>query len=715
MAKPQSAVASRIPDVQLEISDRVAWITFDRPGEKVNLLTVAVLREFGRLVEEVDAAARAGAVRAVVVRSAKPGFIAGADLNELASVSSPDQASQIAAEGHRILGRLGELGAPSLAAIGGTCLGGGLELALACTYRAAASSHDAQIGLPEVRLGLLPGLGGTTRLPRLIGLARALDLILTGRAVTPRDALRLGLVDEVLPVENFDAWIARRAQALARGERPFPARRKPPLLLRALDGTPLGRRLLASRIRSRILRETRGQYPAALRALDVALRGYGRPLETGLRLEAQALGELLVSEVCKNLIAVFRMTERARKRAPAAAARPVRRSAVVGAGVMGAAIAELFAYRGIPVRLKDVDWARVADGVRRARQLLERAGRQLPAHELERRIECLGGAVDYTGFRTADVVIESVVEKMEVKTRVLRELEEYVGPDTVIASNTSALSITELQDALRRPERFCGMHFFNPAHRMPLLELVRGRRTDDTAIATAFAAATLLGKTPVLVADAPGFLVNRVLGAYLTEAGHLVQEGMKPRALEAAMESFGMPMGPLRLLDEIGFDVARDALVTLQTKLGPRFAAAPAIERALTSGRLGKKGGLGFYRYRGDRPAGLDPEILRTLGAGATPRTPTEEAPSRMVLAMVNEAARALADGVVATAEDVDTAMILGTGFPPFRGGLLRYADSVGVGSIVQQLHRLADAAGERLRPAPLLEDMARAGRGFYA
>lgn len=718
MARAELAVASRVPDLTLEIAERVAWITFDRPGEKVNLLTVAVLRELGRLLEEIAGAVSAGEVRAVVVRSAKPGnFIAGADLNELASVTTPAQASEVAAEGQRILGRLSELGVPSVAAIAGACLGGGLELALACTYRAAANNPDIAIGLPEVRLGLLPALGGTTRLPRLIGLTRALDLILAGRTVGPRDALRRSLVDEVLPAENFAAWIARRAESLTRGESPFPPRRRRPLPLRLLEGNPLGRRFLRSPVRSRILRETRGHYPAPLRALDVALRGYGRPLATGLRLEADAVGELLASDVCKNLIAVFRMTERARKQSPAAAPRQVRRAAVVGAGIMGAGIAELFAYRGVPVRLKDVDWTRVADGVRRARQLLSRAARRLPAHELERRLECLIGAVDYPGFQTADLVIECVVEKMDVKTQVLREIEERVGAETVIASNTSALSITELQDALRHPERFCGMHFFNPAHRMPLLELVRGRRTDDTALATAFAVGVLLGKTPVLVADAPGFLVNRVLGAYLTEAGHLLQEGIEPRTLEAAMESFGMPMGPLRLLDEIGFDIARDALATLQTKLGERFTAAPLVERILTSGRLGKKGSLGFYRYRGDRPAGLDPEIVRTLREGVTAgtaRSASEDIQSRLVLAMVNEAAGALADGVVGAPEDVDTAMILGTGFPPFRGGLLRYADSLGVGPIVEQLKRLADTAGERVRPAPLLEEMAREGRRFH-
>jgi 3-hydroxyacyl-CoA dehydrogenase/enoyl-CoA hydratase/3-hydroxybutyryl-CoA epimerase len=438
------------------------------------------------------------------------------------------------------------------------------------------------------------------------------------------------------------------------------------------------------------------------------------PLERAQAIEAEVVGGLLASEICKNLIGVFRMTERARKRRPDAEPRPVERAAVVGAGVMGSAIAELFAYRAIPVRLKDIDWDRVLEGLREARRLLER-GRG-PAHERERRVESLLGTLDYEGFETADLVIEAVVEKMSVKKEVFRELEARVAPRAVLATNTSALSIGELQEGLRHPERVCGMHFFNPAHRMPLLEIVIGPQTDAETLATAFAAGALLGKTPILVEDRPGFLVNRVLAAYLTEAGHLLQQGLEPEALDETMVSFGMPMGPLRLLDEIGLDVAADVQVTLRTGLGERFTPAPVVALVMEAGRLGRKSGAGFYRYRNGRARGLHSKtgaLLREARSAGSP-PPLEDARDRMVLAMVNEAARALADGVVSHPEDVELGMILGTGFPPFRGGLLRYADGLGLPEVVARLRGFADAVGERFRPAPLLEELAGSGRGFH-
>jgi 3-hydroxyacyl-CoA dehydrogenase/enoyl-CoA hydratase/3-hydroxybutyryl-CoA epimerase len=710
-------VNAGVPDLRYEVRDGIARITFDRPQAKVNVLSVDVLRALAGLLDELQDRIRAGAVAAVVVRSAKPGhFIAGADLDELAAVASAELAAEAAAFGQRTLGRLSRLGVPTLAAINGTCLGGGLELALACTARVAADDDAVQIGFPEVRLGLLPGFGGTTRLPRLLGFSRALDLILTGRSVGARDAFRMGLVDETLPAANFDTWVDRRARDLARGARPWPRPRRRPLGIRVLDGTALGRRLVAQAVRRRVLRETRGHYPAPLRALEVALRGCGMPLERALELEARAVGALLVSPVCKNLLDVFRLTERAKKSRPPAEPRPVRRAAVVGAGVMGAGIAELFAFREIPVRVKDVDEARVADGLRRARRLLERAGRRWPPHVLERRLEMLAGAVTYDGFASADLVVEAVVERMDVKRAVFAELEARVRPDAVLATNTSALSVSELQTGLRHPERVCGMHFFNPAHRMPLVEIVRGQQTDDVTLATAFATAARLGKTPVVVADAPGFLVNRVLGAYLAEAGRCLQDGAPPERLDAALLAFGMPMGPLRLLDEIGLDIAADAQRTLHAAFGERYAPAPVVEQWFATGRLGRKGGAGFYRYRGDRALGCDPALRALLREATTDRAPDdEEIVERTVLAMVNEAARALEDGVVARPDDVDVAMILGTGFPPFRGGLLRYADTLGCDYVVRRLDALADRLGDRFRPAPLLRDLARTGRAFRA
>ncbi len=413
---------------------------------------------------------------------------------------------------------------------------------------------------------------------------------------------------------------------------------------------------------------------------------------------------MAVSPECKNLIHVFRITEAARKKAPTGTARPLSRAAVIGAGVMGAGIAELFAYQSVPVQVVDIDEPRVQAGVKRARGLLEKAAERTgwSRHDLQQRVDCLIGATGYHGLETVDLAVEAVLENVETKREVFANLEKRLPAEAVIATNTSALSVSRLQEGLRHPQRVCGLHFFNPPHRMPLVELVRGERTSDDTLATAFAVAVRLGKTPVRVRDAPGFVVNRVLAAYLTEAGFLLQEGSRVGAIDRLMARFGMPMGPLRLLDEIGLDVVAEVSRTLVSGLGERFTPAPAVERVVARGFPGKKGGRGFYRYADSRARGVDPEVERLLAepGDGTPPEP-EEAEARLIFAMVNEAARILDEGVTDSPADLDVAMIMGTGFPPFRGGLLRYADSVGIERIADRLRTWAAAAGPRLQPAP--------------
>ncbi len=705
----------------LEVSsDGVAWLVFDRPDAKVNLLTSAVMSRLDALLGEIEEGAAAGRIRTVVVRSGKPAtFIAGADVGEIAGVVDPEQGEMASREGQRIFRRMEQLHAPTVAAIDGICLGGGTELVLACAHRIAADRRETRIGLPEVRLGILPGFGGSVRLPRLIGFQEALGLILTGSAVNARKALRIGLVDEIV----HPAILYERARSLALEAAAGGARRKRPTLgvgARLLNRTPPGRSLVLSQAKKRVLKETRGHYPAPLIALDTVSRTIDGPLDAAFATEAKALGRLITTDVSKNLIHVFHLMEAAKKAAPKGVPpRTAEAVGVLGAGVMGGGIAQLLASNDIAVRMKDIRADAIGTGLRHAAELFDKAvkRRRLDKREAAQAMNRIAPTLDYTGFHHVDVVIEAVVERMDIKQSVLREVESRVQSGAVLATNTSTLSVTEMQSVLMRPADFCGMHFFNPVHRMPLVEVIRGRQTGDHAVATVFALARALDKTPLIVNDAPGFLVNRVLSPYLNEAGWLVSEGVSVNAIDRALLDFGMPMGPLRLLDEIGLDVARHAAAVLYAAFGDRMKPAAALEALAETELLGRKGGLGFYRYENDREDGVNEALatkLRATVSAATIELDAHTIRERCVLAMVNEAARVLEDGVVASPGDVDLGMITGTGFPPFRGGLLRWADTLGTERLLQRLEELESAHGARFAPAPSIRTMAAEGRGFY-
>lgn len=700
-------------------SDGVAWLIFDQPDARVNLLSAQVMARLDALLGQIETAARSGQVRAVVVRSGKDGsFIAGADINEIADVASGSAAEQAAREGQRIFRRLDLLPVPSVAAVDGLCLGGGTELILACDARIASDRPETKIGLPEVRLGFIPGFGGTTRLPRIVGLREALGLILTGATVSARKAQRIGLISERMHPAVLYERASALALELAQGRRPVPARK--PLLARVVDETRIGRGVVLQQARRQVLKESGGHYPAPLAALHVIRHSAHLPLEAALEVEAAAVGQLVGTDVSRNLIHVFRLTESAKKAGPrGVAARTVERVGVIGAGVMGGGIAQLLAYRGIEVRLKDINPDALGLGLKHARTLFDRLVQRgrLEKRDVERYMDAIAPTLDYTGFGTADVVIEAVVERMDVKKAVLREVETHANHGCVVSTNTSALSVTEMQSELARPQNFAGMHFFNPVHRMPLVEVVRGARTSDETVATVVALTRRLEKTPVIVHDGPGFLVNRVLAPYLNEAGWLLAEGAAIERIDEALRDFGMPMGPLRLLDEIGLDVARHAGAVLAEAFGERLKAPAPITAVVQSGLVGRKGGRGFYLYRAGREDGVNDAVYRTLGDAVPAQRRIIAADSireRCLLAMVNEAARVLEDGIVAGAADVDLGMITGTGFPPFRGGLLRWADAQGIRHVLVRLLALESAHGARFTPAPLVRERAAAGKGFY-
>lgn len=701
----------------------IGRITFDDPTRSLNVLDERVMSTLAARLAEAREAAAAGRLEVLIVESAKPsGFIAGADIDAIAEIQDPDDGEAKARAGQDIYLDLESFPTPTIAAIDGVCLGGGLELALACRFRICTDDPTTRLGLPEVQLGLLPGWGGTTRLPRLIGLQAALDLLLTGSPVSASKARRIGLVSEVVPkavfADRIDAF-ALESLSLPRGA----SRKRRRWTLRLIDETLPGRTAVLAMARRRVLEKTGGRYPAPLKILDVLKRSLGGTVPDALAIEARAFGQLAATPTHANLLHLFRLREGARKTDTTQGAgrpRAIDRVGVVGAGVMGGGVAQLAAFRDVEVRLKDIRDEAVVGGLQHARGLFDRAveRRKLSRSEADRRMALIRGGIDWHGFQTADLVVEAVVERLDVKKSVLRELESETGPHCILTTNTSSLSVDAMAEALEAPGRFCGLHFFNPVHKMPLVEVVRGADTHDDTIATVHAFAVALGKVPVICRDGPGFLVNRILGPYLNEAGHLLSDGASIEAIDQVATDFGMPMGPLRLMDEVGLDIARHAGETLHRAFGERLKPASSLLALQDTERRGRKNGLGFYRYDDKAAPAPDPSVLAEIWAGldghATSAPESAEIRERLVLSMVNEAARVLSDRIVDTAGAVDLGMIMGTGFPAFRGGLLRFADAHHPRKLVDMLNDLADRVGVRFTPAPLILELAAADQSFY-
>jgi 3-hydroxyacyl-CoA dehydrogenase/enoyl-CoA hydratase/3-hydroxybutyryl-CoA epimerase len=574
------------------------------------------------------------------------------------------------------------------------------------------------MGLPEVRLGILPGWGGSTRLPRRIGIAEALDLILTGKTVAGRKALKLGLIDALMPDARFLDEV--RDFALERADKPRRDEGEFDFKELLLEKNPVGRKILFDQARKKTLETTHGHYPAPLRAIEVVKVGIEDGPRAGFDAEARAVAELATSRTAKNLIHVFRLTEEAKKETglPGAAPREVHSTAVLGAGVMGGGIAQLIAAEtGLPVRMKDVRDEALASGMEHAARLFDKQveRRRLAAPEARRKMTLLHPTLDYSGFRPVDLVIEAIVENLGVKQEVFAETAKHVADGAILASNTSSLSVAGIGARTPHRERVVGMHFFNPVDKMPLVEVIAPEGSDAAAVNTVFAFTRKLGKTPVLVKDTPGFLVNRLLMFYSTEALWLLDEGYKIEDLDRAMTDWGMPVGPMALTDEVGIDVATKVAHILHDAFSDRLPVPEWLDRVPQSGRLGTKNGKGFYRYEGRERKEPDPTVYALLGL-----QPREENPDpgviadRMVLPMVNEAARCLEEGVVRSAADLDLSLIFGTGFPPFRGGLCRWADQESLNQIVATLERLESAVGDRFSPSEALRATAAAG-GFYA
>jgi 3-hydroxyacyl-CoA dehydrogenase/enoyl-CoA hydratase/3-hydroxybutyryl-CoA epimerase len=696
----------------LTVVDGIAWLRLDEPGKKVNTLSSRLMAWFEEKVAELERERPAG----LVVYSGKPdGFVAGADLEELQTLSDKAAILEMLQRGHALMARLSGLPFPTVAAIHGAALGGGLELALACSRRVATEHPKTKLGLPEVQLGLIPGLGGTQRLPRLIGVPDALDVILTGRQVDARKARRLGLVDETC----HPADLRTAAERLVRGGDLERSKSQQPFASRAgdfLSRTPFGGPLVWDKARDGVMKKTGGHYPAPLVAIDVVREGLKLPLPRALDLEAGAFSELVVSETAKNLISIFFLKNEVEARAGKIAkkGRPVPRVGVLGAGFMGSGVAQVLAHKGVPVVLKDRDLAAVGRGygfcAQQFRELVKR--RRYTDAGAKQAMGRILPTVDYDALRRIDFVVEAVFEDLAVKHAVIREIEAVASEDLIFASNTSAIPLARLAEASRRPQNVVGMHFFSPVAKMPLLEVIRHPGTSEEALATTVDVGRTMGKTVIVVGDGPGFFTSRVLGTMLNEAAWMLAEGVAIEAVDRAMTRWGWPVGPFALLDEVGLDVARHAGEVVHSALGDRLLPPAIFGPMIEEGRLGRKAKKGFYLYE-EKGKEVDPAIYRLLGFKESPIS-DQEIVERCWLQMLNETARCMEEKIIENPADVDIGVIFGFGFPPFRGGLLREADRHGLSWVVDRLDSYADRYGERLRPADLLRDMAGRGATFY-
>ncbi len=644
--------------LHFQLNGSYGVLTFDREGSSANLFDRPALVE---LSEKLDALSAHPELKGLILRSAKPSiFIAGADLKIL-SAAQGEELRDLIELGQATFEKLAHLPYPTVAAIHGACVGGGYELALACDWRVASDEKVTKIGLPETQLGILPAWGGTTRLPRLIGLPAALPLILGGKVMAAKAARAKGLVDAVVPLEHLEE---HASSYLQKGKR----HAKPRLLIHNALVAPL----IAAKARQDLKAKTRGLYPGPEAALEVAARSCHGPIHEGFQREKEAILRLATRPETRQLLRLFFLQERAKKhKIVTAEPQKVNRCAVIGAGVMGAGIAYWLSTRGHDVVLRDLDDAALAKGMKTIAKNYDeaRSRRVLTPTEVARGLDRILTSSVPVPLDRCDLVIEAAVERLDIKRKVFADLSARTRPDTILATNTSALPIHELAEVIEHPERLVGLHFFNPVHRMQLVEVVRTTRTSDQTLATAVAFVRSLGKLPVVVRDAPGFLVNRILMPYLVEAAALFERGGDPKAIDDAMLDFGMPMGPLRLLDEVGLDVAGHVAKTLAEAFPERMAVPALLEKLLAKGHSGRKSGSGFYTYDGRRTT-VNPEALALrTGNDALPA----DVARHLAGSMSAEARLCLDEHIAETADDIDLAMVLGTGYAPFRGGPLQY------------------------------------------
>ena len=698
----------------------LAVVIFDPPHRSFPVFDAPMVRD---LREVIRGFASEEGLRGVVFTGRKPDqFLAGADVEGIGAITDPEVFEKACYELHEVFDDISKLKARTVAAVSGPVPGGAFEISLACDRIVASDSKATRIGLPETQLGIIPGWGGSHRLPRRVGVPTAMNAVLTGRLFPAKSAYKQGMIDRVTKQE----YLLRIASDIAMGRVPCKARSRGYKAL-LVDRNPLALWIIGAMARKGVTAKTRGKYPAPYEAIKLILGAPFARQSTWAKREAEAVGRLGVTSECKSLVSLFFGTETAKalgKNSDGSKVKPIDTAVVVGAGIMGGGIASVMAQRGVSVRLADLSSEALGDSLAAHAKTLKikKKRRRMTANEHDMAMDRLDAVPGIMGVGGCDFAIEAVAEVLGVKQKVLATLAESMADDAILATNTSSLSVDAIAASLPHPERVIGMHFFNPVPKMPLVEIIRGSKTSDEVVIRTTALALRMGKTPVICKDVPGFLVNRLLGPYLDEAVRLFLGGVVPERLEQLMLDFGMPMGPLQLLDEVGIDIASHAAASLHEGYGDRMTPVEGLAAFVEGKRLGKKTGLGFYQHRGvkkGKKAELAPDLSQFQKPSFLASLSDEEIVDRMVLAMFNEGCRALEEQVVADADTLDLATVFGMGFAPFHGGLLRYGESRGLQEITARLTNLTKApdvvgrTGGKLRftPAQILVDAA-AGDG---
>ncbi|WP_061035787.1 MULTISPECIES: fatty acid oxidation complex subunit alpha FadJ [Vibrio] len=688
----------------------IAWLAIDVPNEKMNTLQAAFADEMKEIFAQLK---DTNGVKGMIIHSLKPdNFVAGADVRMLEACTTASEAEALAKQGQDLFQQLSELPYPVVAAIHGPCLGGGLELALACDYRVCTDSDKTRLGLPEVQLGLLPGSGGTQRLPRLIGLLPSLDLILTGKQLRAKKAKKLGVVDACVP-ETVLLDVAK--MHVEKGKKK--GKQKQSTKEKLMSGSGLGRKFVFEQAAKKTNEKTRGNYPATVAILEVIQHGLEKGFAQGQELEAKRFSELVMSSESKALRSIFfATTEMKKENGTEAEPASVGRVGVLGGGLMGAGISHVSVAKAkVPVRIKDVSNDGVLNALnynyklfdkQRKRRIISKAG-------LQAKMLQLSGGIDFTSFNHIDVVIEAVFEDLDLKQTMVADIEANAKLDTIFATNTSSLPIHKIAEKAERPENIVGLHYFSPVEKMPLVEVIPHETTSDETISTVVALAKKQGKTPIVVKDKAGFYVNRILAPYMNEAAHILLANEPIEQLDNALLDFGFPVGPITLLDEVGVDIGAKIMPILVNELGERFKGPDVFETLLNDGRKGRKSGKGFYTYKGKKKE-VDKSVYKLLNLTPESKLSDNDIALRCVLPMLNEAVRCLDDGIIRSPRDGDIGAIFGIGFPPFLGGPFRYMDQFGLKELIEKMNEFASKYGDRYAPCDGLLTRAGEGRNFY-
>ncbi len=709
---PEASKPSSFSLVQQD--NGIAHLNIDVVGESMNTLKAEFIDEISVMLDKIEAD---NAIKGIVLLSGKAdSFVAGADINMISQCTTAEQATTISRQGQVIFDRIEQLKTPVVAAINGVCLGGGLELAMACHARICSDSPKTALGLPEVQLGILPGSGGTQRLPQLVGIQKALDMMLTGKQLRAKQALKAGLVTDV--VAN-SVLVEVAEKLILSGKINAKKATKTPMLSKFLEGTAIGRKVLFGQATKTVLAKTKGNYPAPLKIIDSVKVGIEQSSEKGYQAEAKHFGDLVMSPVSAQLRRLFFATTEMKKEPGVAGVEPLatNKVAILGGGLMGGGIAFVTATKaGIPVRIKDIAQQGIHHALKYSFDLLNKKVKRrfMAKSAMQKQMAMITGTTDYSGFKHTDLVIEAVFEDLSLKQRMVADIEQHCQETTIFASNTSSLPIGQIAAKAARPENVIGLHYFSPVDKMPLAEIIAHEKTSEQTISTTVALAKRQGKTPIVVKDQAGFYVNRILAPYMNEAAVILLAGEPIEKLDKALVKFGFPVGPIQLLDEVGIDIGAKIGPILQAELGERFSPPAAFEQLIKDGRLGKKVKKGFYQYKGSKNKQVDKSVYSLLNITENSQLSSEYITQRCVYMMLNEAVRCLDEGIIRNARDGDIGAIFGIGFPPFLGGPFRYIDTIGADTIVKRMNEWQSSLGERFAPCEKLVAMAENNQTFY-